>query len=129
MTYVPGRKQYSTWNEPDSSAAETVSPSNCVAVEVPKAPFSRKQQQTRFDGGVEEDGTTLRPLLEVTEPEPFGHLPRAIIGKGRAATPKAGLRGSTSHRVPSKHVPRAGAELLCVKPSLGMSLKSQCLQF
>ena len=35
--YVPGRKQYSTWNEPDSAAAKTVFPSKCVAVEVPKA--------------------------------------------------------------------------------------------
>ena len=40
-------------------------------------PFTRKQQtQSKLDGGLEEDGTTRRRLIEETEPELKGHVRR-----------------------------------------------------
>ena len=41
------------------------------------APFSEKQQrQSRYDGGVEEDGVTLRPLVKLQPAEPLMHAAR-----------------------------------------------------
>jgi hypothetical protein len=46
-------------------------------VAVSPEPFSRKQQmQSRLDGGLEVDGTTVRTSLEVTPAEPQGHIVR-----------------------------------------------------
>ena len=48
-----------------------------LGVEVRPAPFTHKQQlQTRFDGGLEMDGVTYRPNLDVTPEEPKGHVVR-----------------------------------------------------
>ena len=48
-------------------------------VEVLDEPFTRKQQmQSRFDGGIEADGETCRPCLEITPSEPQGHVMREI---------------------------------------------------
>ncbi len=42
---------------------------------VSDSPFSEKQQrQSRYDGGVEEDGTTIRPLVPVVAAEPLAHI-------------------------------------------------------
>ncbi len=52
-------------------------PARQLEVEVLPGPFSKKQQlQTRFDGGTEIDGETMRPNLEVTPHEPQGHVVR-----------------------------------------------------
>ena len=55
-------------------------PAAQLGVDVAPEPFSKKQQlQTRFDGGVEVDGETIRPLLDVTEREPPGHVAREKV--------------------------------------------------
>jgi len=52
-------------------------PAKQLGVEVRPAPFTKKQQlQTRFDGGLEIDGSTYRPNLDVTPEEPKGHVVR-----------------------------------------------------
>ena len=38
--------------------------------------FSKKQQQSRLDGGMEVDGKTKRELLGITPEEPQGHVVR-----------------------------------------------------
>ena len=44
---------------------------------VAPAPFSEKQQrQSRYDGGLEEDGETQRPLVPVVQEEPLVHIAR-----------------------------------------------------
>ena len=41
---------------------------------LPDEPFSEKQQrQSRYDGGVEEDGVTVRPLVPLQPAEPLMH--------------------------------------------------------
>ena len=41
------------------------------------APFSEKQQrQSRYDGGMEDDETTLRPLVPIVPAEPAAHTAR-----------------------------------------------------
>ena len=51
-------------------------PGEQLGEEVLPEPFSKKQQvQSRLDGGEEIDGTRRR-LLEVTAPEPQGHVVR-----------------------------------------------------
>ena len=41
------------------------------------APFSEKQQrQSRYDGGLEDDGETERPLVPVVPDEPPAHVAR-----------------------------------------------------
>ena len=44
---------------------------------LPASPFSEKQQrQSRYDGGLEDDGVTVRPLVPVQPAEPLMHLAR-----------------------------------------------------
>ena len=49
-------------------------PAKQVGQVVRPAPFNEKQQrQSRYDGGVEIDGTTIRPLLPLVPKEPRAH--------------------------------------------------------
>ena len=52
-------------------------PAKQLGQTVPDSPFSEKQQrQSRYDGGLEEDGITPRRLLDVRAAEPLAHISR-----------------------------------------------------
>ena len=52
-------------------------PAKQLRNELPDAPFSEKhQRQSRYDGGVEEDGVTRRPLVPLQPAEPLMHAAR-----------------------------------------------------
>ena len=71
------------------------------------APFSEKQQrQSRYDGGLEEDGLTKRPLVPIVSDE----LP-AHIARERRRTDQ----GQQLRRNEYKEVPLTGCQL-CIAP-------------
>ena len=82
-------------------------PARQMGVELPEAPFSAKQQrQSRYDGGVEEDGVTKRPLVPIRDAEPCAHI-AAELNAARA-----------SHRAPRniyREVDLTGCQL-CTSP-------------
>ena len=50
-------------------------PAKQLGLILPDAPFSEKQQrQSRFDGGMEDDNVTPRPLVAVRPPEELAHV-------------------------------------------------------
>jgi hypothetical protein len=50
-------------------------PAKQLGVTLPDAPFSEKQQrQSRYDGGMEDDNVTLRPLVPVVPAEALAHV-------------------------------------------------------
>ena len=52
-------------------------PAKQLGVVLPDAPFTEKQQrQSRYDGGLEEDGVTVRRLVPVQPAEPLAHVAR-----------------------------------------------------
>ena len=75
--------------------------------DVRDAPFSEKQQrQSRYDGGLEEDGVTNRPLVPIVPAE----LP-AHIARERRRTDQ----GQQLRRNEYKEVPLTGCQL-CIAP-------------
>ena len=68
---------------------------------LPAVPFSDKQQrQSRYDGGVEEDGVTPKRLVEVQAPEPPAHIARDLRTMGQVQSRNA-----------YKEVPLTGCQL------------------
>lgn len=84
------------------------------------SPFSEKQQrQSRYDGGVEEDGTTPRRRVPIVQAVPPAHIAREH------------RRAEHDHRMPRnayKEVPLTGCQL-CIAPSylLPHSFGQECL--
>ena len=82
-------------------------PARQMGQEVHDAPFSEKQQrQSRYDGGVEEDGSTKRPYVPIVSDE----LP-AHIARERRRTDQ----GQQLRRNEYKEVPLTGCQL-CIAP-------------
>ena len=66
----------------------------------------KQQRQSRYDGGLEEDGVTPRPLLPVKEAEPLAH----------AARDRRQLNSNhQEHRNGYNHVELTGCQL-CIRP-------------
>ena len=82
-------------------------PARQLGQNVRDAPFSEKQQrQSRYDGGLEEDGLTQRPMVPVVSDE----LPAHIARKRRRAD-----QGQQLRRDAYKEVPLTGCQL-CTAP-------------
>ena len=82
-------------------------PARQMGQDVPHAPFSEKQQrQSRYDGGLEEDGCTKRELVPIVPAE----LP-AHIARERRRTDQ----GQQLRRNEYKEVPLTGCQL-CIAP-------------
>ena len=82
-------------------------PARQMGQDVRDAPFSEKQQrQSRYDGGLEEDGVTNRPLVPIVPAE----LP-AHIARERRRTDQ----GQQLRRNEYKEVPLTGCQL-CIAP-------------
>ena len=74
---------------------------------LPAVPFSEKQQrQSRYDGGLEEDGVTALPLVQVQAAEPPAHIARDL------------RKSNFEHQQPRNaynEVPLTGCQL-CIAP-------------
>ena len=74
---------------------------------LPAVPFSEKQQrQSRYDGGLEEDSATPRPLVHVQAAEPLAHIARDRRRSNHEHQP---------HRDAYRQVPLTGCQL-CIAP-------------
>ena len=74
---------------------------------LPAVPFSEKQQrQSRYDGGLEEDGAITRPLVQVQAAEPPAHIARDR---------RRSNYEHQQHRNAYKEVPLTGCQL-CIAP-------------
>ena len=52
-------------------------PAKQLGISLSEAPFTEKQQrQSRYDGGLEEDGVTVRRLVPLQPEEPLAHVAR-----------------------------------------------------
>ena len=84
-----------------------VLPAKQLGQAVREALFSDKQQrQSRYDGGLEEDGLTRRPLVPIVPPEPPAHVAR----EDRRAE-----HGHLARRNVYREVPLTGCQL-CAAP-------------
>ena len=82
-------------------------PARQMGQDVRDAPFSEKQQrQSRYDGGLEEDGTTERPLVPVVPDELPAHIARELRRTDLAQQPR---------RNAYREVPLTGCQL-CIAP-------------
>ena len=82
-------------------------PARQLGQEVRDAPFSEKQQrQSRYDGSLENDNKTPRPLVPIVPPEPAAHIAR----EHRRAD-----CGQQMRRNEYKEVPLTGCQL-CIAP-------------
>ena len=82
-------------------------PAKQLGQTVPDSPFSEKQQrESRYDGGLEEDGITPRRLLDVRAAEPLAHISR---DRRRLNVEHQ------QHRNEYKEVPLTGCQL-CIAP-------------
>ena len=82
-------------------------PARQMGQDVRDAPFSEKQQrQSRYDGGLEEDGITERPLVPIVSAE----LPAHIARERRRSD-----QGQQLRRNEYKEVPLTGCQL-CIAP-------------
>ena len=82
-------------------------PAKQLGVMLPDAPFTEKQQrQSRYDGGVEADQVTPRPLVSVQPAEPYAHVSR----NRRRLNFEHQLRGNDY-----KELPLTGCQL-CIAP-------------
>ena len=92
-------KHYVTTRQYESSTL----PGKQLGINLPLTPFSdRQQQQSRYDGEYEIDGTTQRELVPVVAAEPAAHIARA--------NRKADAQG-IPHRNAYSHVPLTGHAL------------------
>ena len=106
-------REMSSYNERLIASASTrqyesaTLPAKQLGQQVRDAPFSEKQQrQSRYDGGVEDDGNTLRPLVPVVPAEPPAHIARDHRRTDHAHQPR---------RNQYKEVPLTGCQL-CIAP-------------
>jgi hypothetical protein len=107
------KRKTESYNQALISSASTrqyesaVLPAKQFGIALPKAPFSEKQQrQSRYDGGLEEDGVTKRTLVPVRPAEPLAHIAR---DRRRANSEQQRARNEY------KEVPLTGSQL-CLAP-------------
>jgi len=65
-------------------------PGKQVGLNLPPSPFSlQQQQQSKFDGQYELNGTTQRKLVDVVDPEPGAHIVREARRAAAGGRPPA----------------------------------------